>query len=218
MQLLTYSAVIVTSASSSANAFLFIGARYLFGLAQNNQAPRIFLKCTEKGVPIYGVCFTALFSGLAYVTLAADGSTAFGWFISLGTVAVLFNWCSVCVTYLRFRRALELQGVDRNTLVFKAPLQPYGAWFALIYFIVVIFSSGYEIFTNGRWSTTTFVTTYIGIPLYFGLLLLWKVWKRTSLVKPAEADIWSGKAALDAIVWPEVKPRNVFERIWFWIC
>ena len=165
-------------------------------------------------MPIYGVGFTALWSGLAYMVLAADGSTAFQWFISLGTVAVLFNWCSVSITYLRFRRALELQNVDRNTLVFKAPFQPYGAWLALCYFVIVILSSGYEIFTAGRWSTTTFVTTYIGVPLYLGLYLLWKIWKRTSIVNPAEADIWTGKAALDAEVWPEVKPRNLLERFW----
>ena len=41
-------AVILTSASSSANAFLYTGSRYLFAVAQNGQAPRIFLKCTKK--------------------------------------------------------------------------------------------------------------------------------------------------------------------------
>lgn len=41
-------AVILTSASSSANAFLYTGSRYLFGLAQNGQAPRFLLKCSKK--------------------------------------------------------------------------------------------------------------------------------------------------------------------------
>jgi amino acid transporter len=38
------------------------------------------------------------------------------------------------------------------------------------------------------------------------------------MVNPAEADIWSGKAALDAEVWPEQIPRNALERFWFWLC
>ena len=41
-------AVILTSATSSANAFLYGGSRYLYALAQNRQAPRIFLTCTRK--------------------------------------------------------------------------------------------------------------------------------------------------------------------------
>lgn len=37
-------AVILTSATSSANAFLYTGSRYLFALAQNKQAPRFLLR------------------------------------------------------------------------------------------------------------------------------------------------------------------------------
>lgn len=41
-------AVILTSASSSANAFLYTGSRYLYALAQNGQAPKILLKCSKR--------------------------------------------------------------------------------------------------------------------------------------------------------------------------
>ncbi|KAM5439982.1 hypothetical protein McanCB21832_000087 [Microsporum canis] len=41
-------AVILTSATSSGNAFLYTGSRYLYGLAQNRQAPRFLLHCTKQ--------------------------------------------------------------------------------------------------------------------------------------------------------------------------
>ena len=41
-------AVILTSATSSANAFLYSGSRYLYALAQNGQAPRFLLTCSRK--------------------------------------------------------------------------------------------------------------------------------------------------------------------------
>ena len=41
-------AVILTSASSSANSFLYTGSRYLYALAQNGQAPKFLLKCSKK--------------------------------------------------------------------------------------------------------------------------------------------------------------------------
>ena len=43
-------AVILSSASSSANAFLFTGSRYLYALAQNKQAPRFLLRCSKSCV------------------------------------------------------------------------------------------------------------------------------------------------------------------------
>lgn len=46
-------AVILTSATSSANAFLYTGSRYLYALAQNGQAPRFFLKCSKRYVDPY---------------------------------------------------------------------------------------------------------------------------------------------------------------------
>ena len=44
-------AVILTSATSSANAFLYTGSRYLYALAQNRQAPRFLLTCSKRSVP-----------------------------------------------------------------------------------------------------------------------------------------------------------------------
>jgi amino acid transporter len=49
------------------------------------------------------------------------------------------------------------------------------------------------------------------------LYIFWKIFKRTPFVKPAEADIYTGKDAIDAEVWPEDKPTNLLQRIWYWI-
>jgi amino acid transporter len=64
-----------------------------------------------------------------------------------------------------------------------------------------------------------FLAAYIGIPIFFVLYAFWKILKRTPWVKPEDADITTGKAALDAEdgQWPEQHPRNIFERVWFWI-
>ena len=64
-----------------------------------------------------------------------------------------------------------------------------------------------------------FITAYIGIPIYCGLYLFWKIFKRTRWVKPEEADIQTGKAVLDAADrhWPVPKANNWWEKIWFCI-
>ena len=59
--------------------------------------------------------------------------------------------------------------------------------------------------------------SYVCVPIYIVFFLFWKILKRTRFVKPHEADIFTGKAAIDAEYWPEINPRNFVERIWFWL-
>ncbi|KAF2470166.1 uncharacterized protein BDR25DRAFT_304114 [Lindgomyces ingoldianus] len=213
-------AVILTSATSSGNAFLYTGSRYLFGVAQNRQAPRFLLKCSKSGVPYYCVAATAAISLLTYMSVSTGANDVFLWFQNLTTIAQLFTWCCICIAYIRFRAALLAQGVDRDTLVFKSPWQPYTAYCALGYFGLIIFFNGFKVFTQTPWGSdqlTDFFTAYIGVPIFFLLYAFWKILKRDPFVNPANADIWSGKAALDAEVWPEQIPRNIFEKIWFWV-
>ncbi|KAK3935078.1 amino acid permease/ SLC12A domain-containing protein [Diplogelasinospora grovesii] len=214
-------AVILTSASSSANAFLYTGSRYLYALAQNRQAPRVFLTCSQRGVPYWSVLMTAAIGLLTYLSVDKNGGAAkaFEWFQNITTIAGLFTWCSICVAYIRFHKALEAQGIDRDTLVFKSAFQPYTAWFALVYFAVIILFNGFSVFIDGNWNVSDFVAAYIGIPVFFVLFGVWKILKRTKWKSPLEADLHTGKAALDAEDghWPDQVPRNWLERFWFWV-
>lgn len=214
-------AVILTSATSSGNAFLYTGSRYLFGIAQNKQAPRFLLKCSKNGVPYWCVLITASISLITFMSVSTGANKVFLWFQNLTTIAQLFTWNSIIIAYLGFRRALAAQGVDRSTLVFRAMWQPYIAYTAMVYFTLIIIFNGFKVFTQTPWGPdqlTGFFTAYIGVLIYFLLFGFWKVFKRTKVVKPAEADLWSGKAALDAEVWPEQIPRNILEKFWFWLC
>jgi len=214
-------AVILTSASSSANAFLYTGSRYLYALAQNRQAPAVFLKCSRTGVPYWSVLATASVGLLTYLSASknAGAALAFEWFQNLVTIASLFTWGSILIAYLKFYKALKAQGVDRDTLVFKSKFQPYTAWFSLIYFAVVLLLNGFNVFVTGNWDVSDFIAAYIGIPIYFILFGFWKILKRTKWRSPLEADLFSGKEVIDAedAQWPEQTPRNFFERVWFWI-
>ncbi|KAI9814894.1 MAG: hypothetical protein M1832_005622 [Thelocarpon impressellum] len=210
-------AVILTSASSSANAFLYSGSRYLFALAQNHQAPRFLLTCSKSGVPYYCVCITAAVSLLTYMSCGSSAAVVFQWFQSLTTIAGLFTWCSICVAYIQFHKACKAQGVDRNSMVFRSPFQPYLAWGALVFFGIIIIFNGWLVFTTGNWSVQNFITAYVGIPIYFSLFAFWKIFKKTKFIKPVEADIFTGKAALDAEIWPDQSPKNIWQKIWYWI-
>jgi amino acid transporter len=217
-------AVILTSAWSSANAFLYTGSRYLFGVAQNGQAPRFLLKCSKAGVPYYCVAIIASIALLTYMSVSTGANKVFLWFQNLTTIAQLFTWCSICIAYIRFRKGLIAQGVDRNTLAFRSPFQPYMAWAALFFFALIIIFNGWAVFVKpdvqhwGSQELTNFFTAYIGVVIYFLLYGFWKLFKRQPVVEYADMDIWSGKAALDAIHWDDPQPKNMIEKFWYWLC
>lgn len=149
------------------------------------------------------------------MSASAGANKVFVWFQNLTTIASLFTWCSICVAVIRFVKAQKAQGVDRNSMVFKTPYQPIPAYAALAFFSIIIVFNGFYVFKP--FDVQEFVTAYVGIPIYFGLYIFWKVFKRTKVVPPEEADLFTGKAALDAVEWPSEQPKNWLERVWYWI-
>jgi amino acid transporter len=66
----------ITSAFSAGNSFLFCSSRILYGLALRKQAPSIFTRCTEKGLPIVAVlCSVRMDDYLCDLITSADGGT-----------------------------------------------------------------------------------------------------------------------------------------------
>lgn len=52
--------LILLSAWSCGNAYLYAASRTLYSLALDGQAPQIFKKCTKQGIPLYNRCCTSL--------------------------------------------------------------------------------------------------------------------------------------------------------------
>ena len=175
----------------------------------------------NRGVPYYCISITAAMSLLTYLSCSAGSQKVFTWFQNLTTISVLFTWMSISIAYIRFHSTLAARGIDRRTLIFRSPFQPYTAWFSLIFFAIITLFNGFWTFPSStkKFDVNDFFTAYVGIPIYCALYAFWKVHKRTRWVPSGEADIVTGKAALDAADkhWPERIPRNMIERIWFWI-
>lgn len=211
-------AVILTSAWSAGNSFFYASTRVLYSAALDGKAPK-FLTFEKWGVPYGCVGATTLLSCLSYLNVNHRGAEVFFWFSNLSAVSTLIVWASICVTYLRFYYGLRHNGISRSSLSFKSPLQPFLAYFAICFCLIVAFFNGFDAFFPGRFSAESFLPPYIDIPIFASLFLGYKLFKRTSFVRLGDMDFWSGKAEIDRLEgrWPEVKPRNFLERIWFWI-
>ena len=113
----------------------------LDGLAISGNAPKIFLRTTKSGLPYVSIIFTSLFATLAFMATGAGSGKVFGWFANMTSIAGLMTWFGICFTYIRFYRGLKAQGYDRASLPFTSRFQPYAAWYAMIFILIVAFVS-----------------------------------------------------------------------------
>ncbi|KAH7131110.1 amino acid permease/ SLC12A domain-containing protein [Dactylonectria macrodidyma] len=130
--------VLVSSAFSCGAAVVFLVSRVLYGLAEEGQAPKVFLRTNRLGTPYVAVTTSVVFLPLVYLSLGSNSSVAFGWFVNIATIAALISWFIIEVTYLRFFYAMKVQGVSRERLPYKSPLQPYMAWITMVILAIIV--------------------------------------------------------------------------------
>lgn len=130
-----------------------------------------------------------VFVALGYMSVSAGATTAFLYLQALCAVTALVTWINICIVYLRFYYGCRAQGIDRDELPWKGPLQPYAAWTSLVAFGVMLLTGGFTAFMRGHWSTGTFLAAYINIPIFLCLYLGYKFAKKTSIIPLSEIPI-----------------------------
>ncbi|KAF7716441.1 Amino acid/polyamine transporter I family protein [Penicillium ucsense] len=211
-------ACILIAAWSAGNSYCWVGSRMIVAMTTDHQLPQIFGRVNKTGVPYVAVIAAWLFGPLAYLSLGSGGAAqAFTWLLNLSTVAGLIAWATLCFCYVRFHAAMKAQGVSRDTLPWKAPLQPYAAWVGFIGSTIITLVAGFPVFLKGNWSTSDFVASYIGIPIFIVPIIGWKLWHRTEFQRAATIDLWSGRLQ-DGEIMPQPNPRNtVWGRFIDWL-
>jgi amino acid permease len=112
---------------------------FVDGLAASGNAPKFFLKTTRNGLPYVAVLFCAAFSLLAFMAVSKGAGNVFQWFSNMTAIAGLMTWFGISVTYLRFYKGMQVQGIDRKTLPYYTNLQPYAAWWGVVSTLTVCF-------------------------------------------------------------------------------
>ncbi|KAJ0287523.1 hypothetical protein CBS470a_005367 [Colletotrichum nupharicola] len=161
-------AVVCTSAISSGSACVFIASRTLYGLSCDGHAPRILQRCNRFGTPYVAVALTCVLFPLVYLNVGNNTSVVFGWFVNITTVAGLIGWIVIEVTYLRFYAGLKVQGYSRKDLPYRSPGQPYVSWVTLVVVVLVVFFSGFDVFTTGNFTASGFLTCYLNVFIFAG--------------------------------------------------
>ncbi|KAH9884243.1 amino acid permease/ SLC12A domain-containing protein [Xylariomycetidae sp. FL2044] len=188
-------ALIMLSGLSCGNAYLYSSSRTLYGLARDGQAPKIFAKCTKSGVPVVAVTVVTLITCITFLVASNSAVTVFFWFVDLTTTALIMSYTLMVVAYIGFYHARVAQGMDPATLPYRAPFAPYSAYLALALGVLALIFVGFDVFYP--FDVRGFVTAYFALAFGIFMFCLWKVVKRTKLVRPRDADLITGKKEVD---------------------
>ncbi|EHL03161.1 putative General amino acid permease AGP2 [Glarea lozoyensis 74030] len=111
-------------------------------------------------------------------------------------------------TFIKWKKACDVQGFDRNTLPHKSFWQPFSAYYALTGCFIMTFVGGYTVFLPGYWDVPTFLFSYLMIGVFPVIFVSWKVLKKTKWLKPEEVNLRPSE--VEEI---EEYTRNYVERI-----
>lgn len=145
--------VVVTSALSSGNEQIYALSRILMAMARNRLMPQLFLRTTKRGVPWPGVIVACLFGCLAFLSVSNGSNQAFTWLTNLSALSSLFTWIFICISYVRFKKALDVQGIDRKKLVLTGYFQPVLAWVCIVWFSIILLLNGFASFMP-KWNAS----------------------------------------------------------------
>lgn len=182
-------AIILTAMLSAGNSGLYASSRMLWQLAVDGKAPKIFMKVSKRGVPIYSLLATLAVGSLAFLASFFGEGVVYIWLLNASGMSGFIAWLGIAISHYRFRKAYMKQGLDLNDLPYKAALYPFGPMFAFALCMIVILGQNYSAFMGGTIDWYGVVVSYIGIPLFIALWLGYKIKHKTKIVPIDECDL-----------------------------
>ena len=117
--------VVLTAALSVYNSGVYCNSRMLYGLAEQGDAPKALLKVNSRGVPVLAIALSAAVTLLCVLVnyLAPEGALEL--LMSLVVASLVINWAMISLTHIKFRKAMQEQGVEPSFKAFWFPLSNY---------------------------------------------------------------------------------------------
>lgn len=118
--------VVLTAALSVYNSAVYCNSRMLYGLARQNDAPRWLAYTDRRGVPVAAIGLSAAVTALCVLVNYLLPQEALQLLMSLVVATLVINWAMISLAHLRFRRAMDAQGITPRFKALAYPLANYG--------------------------------------------------------------------------------------------
>ncbi|KAK9236962.1 amino acid permease-domain-containing protein [Lipomyces kononenkoae] len=219
----------VFCAWSAGNSFLYASSRTLYALAVQGKFPRVFQRCTKRGVPIISVLFTFMIAMTVFLVSFPNSTaiTVYYWIRRLTSVPGTLVWAGICLSYIRFYCGLQLRPDivqrDMPSYPYRSPFQPYTAYFGLMGCVLLVIFNDMTIFIQFEWQYL--FASYVSLVLFLLCFLGYKFWRRTRIVPLSQLDLDLGRREMDQYEAETAAELGMMEkgiwgrgkRIWYWI-
>lgn len=180
--------VILTSVLSAGNSGLYASTRMLWYMSKDNQAPKFLGKVNKRGVPINALLLTTLVGALAFLT-SIFGDQVFTWLLNASGLTGFIAWVGIAISHYRFRKAFVIQGKDLGVLKYKAMWFPFGPILSIVMCIAIILGQNYQAFFGEGIDWYGVAVSYIGLPIFIGMWMFYKLAHKTKVVPLHECDL-----------------------------
>ena len=125
--------IVLTAALSVYNSGVYSNSRMLFGLAEQNNAPRFLRKLSKNRVPVNAILISAIFVAFTIVINKLIPQQALNILMSLVVSSLIINWLMISYTHLKFRKAYK-----KVKTKFPAFLYPFTNYLCLAFLLGVL--------------------------------------------------------------------------------
>lgn len=125
--------VVLSAAISVYNSGMYSNGRMLYSLAEQGNAPRIFLRLSRRQVPWVGILFSSACTLLIVVINFLVPEGAFMRIMAVATAAAATTWMMIVLVHLRFRRAH-----DAAQLHFPSPGFPWVNYLCAAFLLALV--------------------------------------------------------------------------------
>ncbi|MTH53432.1 amino acid permease [Bacillus mangrovi] len=182
-------AVILTSVLSAGNSGLYAATRMLYVMAKEKKAPAFLTRINKNGVPIFALLLTGLIGMLAFMSSLYSEETVFLWLLNASGLTGFIAWMGIAVSHYRFRKGYLAQGNRLEDLPYKAKWYPLGPIMAGTLCLFIILGQNYQAFIGGPIDWYGILVTYIGLPIFIGTWICYKLFHKTKWVKLQKMDL-----------------------------
>lgn len=180
--------VILTSVLSAGNSGLYASTRMLYALAKDGKAPKLFTRLSKNGVPHFALFATTIIAMLCFLTSMFENQQVYLWLLNLSGMTGFIAWLGIAISQYRFRRGLMAQGYDLFHLPYRANAFPFGPIFAFVLCTVITIGQNYQAFLQDKIDWNGVIATYIGLPIFFLIMLSYKFINKTKFVRYEHMD------------------------------
>ncbi|MDW5499973.1 amino acid permease [Pseudomonas lundensis] len=127
--------VVLTAALSVYNSCVYCNSRMLYGLAKQGNGPKSLLKVDGRGVPVIAIAVSATATAFCVLINYLIPGRAFELLMALVVSALVINWAMISLAHLKFRAAMNRQGVEPK---FKAFWYPFSNYLCLVFMAAIL--------------------------------------------------------------------------------